>query len=145
MPEYSSYSLSQHTPNTLNSEQEDNNRRFFNKHSFNIHQENQIDQTTKLNNEAQNWSNNNGNTFQTSIDSILNDTSDFHHTSRHIQSNANNNDFNPLFDFLPSFDDHLILSQQQNTNNSSAAEDTDTTHFNTNNNVMFTYSMIMFW
>lgn len=137
MSEYHSFSLPQNATNTSNSE-EVANKLSYNRQSFSIHQGEQANHTAALNNESNNWSDNDGNTFQTSLDSILNEVSDFHHTSRHVQSNTTNtNDgFNRLFDFLPSFNDHLILPHQPNTKNSSTTKDTGTVHISTNNNVI---------
>lgn len=144
MSEYHSFSLAQHLPNTnkINNSKEvkiiqqqgqGQEHQFFNQHSFNIqqddhHQQQQQvydinDSSTKPDN-GLDWSNTNSNNnqFQT-LDSILNDTSNFQHTRHHTapaqlstltnHAQNNTNDFNRLFDFLPSFDDHLILSQSQ--------------------------------
>lgn len=144
MSEYHSFSLAQHLPNTnrINNRKEvkiiqqqgqDQEHQFFNQHLFNIQQDDhpqqqqQVydinDSSTKPDNKVE-WSNTNSNNnqFQT-LDSILNDTSNFQHTRHHtapvplstLPNHAQNNpnDFNRLFDFLPPFDDHLILSQSQ--------------------------------
>lgn len=122
--------------NTLNASNSKN--AFLNKHSFTIDEGDQIYRTAKLNKEAQNWSGSSvNNKLETSFDSILNDTPDFYYTSGHAQLNTDDNAFDPMFDFLPPFDDHLNLSHQQNTDTTSSSKATNIGNLNTNNNVMF--------
>lgn len=178
MSEYHSFSLAQHLPNTnrkdakiIQQQGQAQEHQFFNQHSFNIqqdnHQQQQQQQVFDINDPSTkpidelDWHNTNSNNsqFQT-LDSILNDTSNFQHTRHHTapvqlstlpnHTQNNTNDFNRLFDFLPSFDDHLILSHPQNQQHNHLGSDssmatTPTTtvstahhsisHFDTNNHV----------
>jgi hypothetical protein len=72
-----------------------------------------------------------------------------HHTRNHttpaIMNTTNSNDYHPLFDFLPPFDDHLILSHPSNsmTANNNSNNDTSSlvvsTHLNSYSQVISPY------
>lgn len=130
MSEYHSFSLSQHLTNkTSNDNNNDENNRIQDKmyqpHKFTLTEELNLHNNNIKNQQQQqqhDWS-------QTSLDSILNNAPNF----RNQNNTTNQQSFNPLFDFLPAFDDHLIIVQPTNNNN---AADNSITHFNTNHNVI---------